>query len=84
MGQVDLKQPAVTFDVSIRAAGDTTAIGGIAGAFTALSGPYYGIEGSVLGDDGREYRQLTEAGLGQIGFRERFGDDTSVIVASPD
>ena len=84
MGQVDLKQPAVTFDVSIRAAGDTTAIGGIAGAFTALSGPYYGIEGSVLGDDGREYRQLTEAGLGQIGFRERFGDDTPIIVASPD
>jgi hypothetical protein len=84
MGQVDLKQPAVTFDVSIRAAGDTTAIGGIAGAFTALSGPYYGIEGSVLGDDGREYRQLTEAGLGRIGFRERFSDDTPVIVASPD
>jgi len=84
MGQVDLKQPAVTFDISIRAAGDTTAIGGVAGAFTALSGPYYGIEGSVLGDDNQEYRNLTEAGLGRIGFRERFSDDTPVIVASPD
>jgi len=84
MGQVDLKQPAVTFDVSIRAAGDTAVIGAVAGAFTALSGPYYGIEGSVLGEDDREYDRLTEAGLGRAGFRDRFGDAAPVIVASPD
>jgi len=84
MGQIDLKQPAVTFDVSIRAAGDAAVIGGIAGAFAALSGPYYGIEGSVVGQDDREYRRLTEAGLGRVGFRDRFGDDAPVIVTSPD
>ena len=84
MGQVDLKQPAVTFDVSIRAAGDTAVIGGLTGAFAALSGPYYGIEGSVLGEDEREYQQLVNAGLGQSGFWTRFRDDSPVMVASPD
>jgi hypothetical protein len=84
MGQIDLKQPAVTFDVSLRAAGDETVINGLTGAFTALSGPYYGIEGTALGTDDREYRCLTEATLGRTGFRDRFGDVTPVLVASPD
>ena len=84
MGQIDLKQPAVTFNISLRAVGDTAVISGIAGAFTALSGPYYGIEGRVLGEDAREYDRLIEASLSRLGIRERFGDTTPVIVASPD
>ena len=84
MGQVDLKQPAVTFDVTLRAAGDAAVIGGLTGAFAALSGPYYGIEGSVLGSDEREYRQLVEAGLGQGRFWNRFSNDSPIMVASPD
>ncbi|WP_136602884.1 hypothetical protein [Salinigranum halophilum] len=84
MGQIDLKQPAVTFEVSLRVAGDAAVINGITGAFTALSGPYYGIEGAALGPSDREYQCLTEATLGRTGFRNRFSDATPVIVASPD
>ena len=84
MQQIDLKQPAVTFEVSLRAAGDMAVISGIAGAFTSLSGPYYGIEGEILGENDGGYRRLTDATLSHVGFTDTFSDTTPVIVASPD
>jgi hypothetical protein len=84
MGQIDLKQPTVTFDLSLRAGGEPSVINGITGAFTALSGPYYGVEGTAVDAMDREFEDLCEARLGRTSIRERFGSVDPVIVASPD
>ena len=84
MGQIDLKQPTVTFDLSLRAGGEPSVINGITGAFTALSGPYYGVEGTGVDAVDREFEDLCEARLGRTSIRERFGSVDPVIVASPD
>lgn len=84
MGQIDLKQPTVTFDLSLRAGGDPSVINGVTGAFTALSGPYYGVEGAAVDAVDREFEDLCGARLGRTGIRERFGNTNPIIVTSPD
>ena len=84
MGQIDLKQPTVTFDVSLRAAGEPSVINGVSGAFTALSGPYYGVEGANVSRVGREFDALRQSRLSPTSIRERFQRNNPTIVASPD
>jgi hypothetical protein len=84
MGQIDLKQPTVTFDLSLRAGGEPSVINGVTGAFTALSGPYYGVEGAAVDTVDREFEDLCGARLGRTGLRERFGNTNPIIVTSPD
>ncbi|WP_144262400.1 hypothetical protein [Haloglomus irregulare] len=84
MGQIDLKQPTVTFDLSLRAGGESSVINGVTGAFTALSGPYYGVEGAAVDAVTREFEDLCEARLGRTGIRERFESANPIIVTSPD
>ncbi|WP_197428333.1 DUF87 domain-containing protein [Halapricum sp. CBA1109] len=84
MGQIDLKQPTVTFDVSLRAAGPEQVIGSISGAFNPLSGPYYGIEGNTLGRSKKAFKRLCNAALSKNGFKSTFSSTNPVLVASPD
>ncbi|WP_424016316.1 ATP-binding protein (plasmid) [Halorientalis pallida] len=84
MGQIDLKQPTVTFDLSLRAAGPETVIGSVAGAFSPLSGPYYGIEGNTLGQSKRAFKRLCEATITYPGMADRLRDDSPLLIASPD
>ncbi|WP_324665707.1 hypothetical protein [Haloarcula sediminis] len=84
MGQIDLKQPTVTFDVSLRAAGEPSIVNGITGAFTALSGPYYGVEGANIGHVGGEFDVFCRSRLSTTSIRERFQSKNPIIVASPD
>ena len=58
-------------------------INGVTGAFTALSGPYYGVEGTAVDAVTREFEDLCEARLGRTGIRERFGSANPIIVTSP-
>ncbi len=84
MGQIDIKQPTVTFDLSLRAAGPPDVVGSVAGAFNSLSGPYYGIEGKALGVHQREFTRLCDASLTHPGLRTRLQETTPILVASPD
>ena len=84
MGQIDLKQPTTTFDLSLRAAGDSEIIQGVTGAFTALSGPYYGIEGTAVTSLNREFEALCAASFSRRSIRQQFKRTDPMIVASPD
>jgi DNA helicase HerA-like ATPase len=84
MGQIDLKQPTVTFDLCLRAAGPEHVVGSIAGAFNPLSGPYYGIEGDTLGTNKKAFQRLCDASLEKNGLTSAFTDFEPIVVASPD
>ena len=85
MEQIDRKQPTTTFDLTLRAACDEQTVQSISNAFTSLSGPYYGIEGELLGFNNKEFARLCHARQASIsGFTGRFSKGDPLICASPD
>jgi len=85
MAQIDHKQPTTTFDLTLRAACNEQTIQSISNAFTSLSGPYYGIEGDLLGISDKELAALCHARLAtSSGFSGRFSKGDPILCASPD
>ncbi|AXG11958.1 helicase HerA domain-containing protein [Haloplanus rubicundus] len=85
MEQIDRKQPTTTFDLTLRAACNEQTIQSISNAFTSLSGPYYGIEGELLGDNDKEFTRLCHTRQASTsGLSGRFSKGNPLICASPD
>ncbi|QLC35649.1 hypothetical protein EFA46_015425 (plasmid) [Halarchaeum sp. CBA1220] len=85
MAQIDHKQPTTTFDLTLRAACNEQTIQSISNAFTSLSGPYYGIEGDLLGSSDTEFAALCHARLASSsGLSGRFSKGDPILCASPD
>lgn len=85
MEQIDRKQPTTTFDLTLRAACNEQTVQSISNAFTSLSGPYYGIEGELLGLNNKEFARLCHARQASTsGFSGRFSKGDPLICASPD
>ena len=85
MAQIDHKQPTTTFDLTLRAACNEQTIQSISNAFTSLSGPYYGIEGDLLGISDKEFAALCHARLAtSSGLSGRFSKGDPILCASPD
>jgi hypothetical protein len=85
MEQIDRKQPTTTFDLTLRAACNEQTVQSISNAFTSLSGPYYGIEGELLGFNNKEFARLCHARQASTsGFTGRFSKGDPLICASPD
>jgi len=85
MSQIDHKQPTTTFDLSLRAACNEATVQSISNAFTALSGPYYGIEGDILDRNDKEFARLCHSRFpNQNGLSERFKKGDPILCASPD
>jgi len=85
MAQIDHKQPTTTFDLTLRAACNEQTIQSISNAFTSLSGPYYGIEGELLGISDTEFAALCHARLASSsGLSGRFSKGDPILCASPD
>ncbi|WP_251344549.1 ATP-binding protein [Haloplanus halophilus] len=85
MAQIDHKQPTTTFDLTLRAACNEQTIQSISNAFTSLSGPYYGIEGELLGISDTEFAALCHARLASSsGLSGRFSKGDPILCVSPD
>jgi len=85
MAQIDHKQPTTTFDLTLRAACNEQTIQSISNAFTSLSGPYYGIEGDLIGISDKELAALCHARLATTsGLSGRFSKGDPILCVSPD
>ncbi|WP_254824937.1 ATP-binding protein [Haloglomus halophilum] len=85
MAQIDHKQPTTTFGLTLRAACNDRTIQSISNAFTSLSGPYYGIEGEILGSNDKEFVRLCHARQASTsGLSGRLSKGDSILCASPD
>jgi hypothetical protein len=85
MEQIDHKQPTTTFDLTLRAACNEQTIQSISNAFTSLSGPYYGIEGDIIGLSNKEFARLCHARQAKSsGLSGRFSKGDPIVCASPD
>ncbi len=64
MGQIDLKDPSHTYNVSLRAAASSEkAAHNIQDSLNQLSGKFYSIEGSYLGTNESEYERMLSHGI---------------------
>jgi len=64
MGQIDLKDPAHTYNVSIRAATSLKDCAeNLTDSLNHLSGRFYSIEGEYLGQNEYEYKRMLAHGI---------------------
>lgn len=64
MGQIDLKDPSHTYNVTIRAAaGDEHCAHNLTDSLNHLSGKFYNLEGQYLGNSESEYKRMLNHGL---------------------
>ncbi|ERG94014.1 hypothetical protein [Haloquadratum walsbyi] len=85
MEQIDRRQPTTTFDLTHQAACNDQTVQSISNAFTSLSGPYYGIEGEILGVNHKKFTRLCHTRqISTNGFSGRFSKGDPCICVSPD
>ncbi|SFH50749.1 hypothetical protein SAMN04488066_10695 [Halorubrum aquaticum] len=64
MGQIDLKDPSHTYNVTLRAAtSDTECARNLQDSLNQLSGKFYSIEGNYLGTNEPEYKRMLSHGI---------------------
>ncbi|CDK40318.1 uncharacterized protein BN903_4 [Halorubrum sp. AJ67] len=64
MGQIDMKNPSHTYNVSIRAAAQTERTAkNLQDSLSHISGKFYGIEGKYLGNDEYEFQRMQHHGI---------------------
>lgn len=64
MGQIDMKNPSHTYNVSLRAAAQTERTAkNLQDSLSHLSGKFYSIDGKYLGENDYEYRRMLNHGI---------------------
>ena len=85
MGQIDLKDPSHTYNVTLRAAtSDTECARNLQDSLNHLSGKFYSIEGNYLGTNEPEYKRMLSHGITYPNGLESWSRQKPLLVCNID
>ncbi|MFC6751923.1 ATP-binding protein [Halorubrum tibetense] len=85
MGQIDLKDPSHTYNVTLRAAtSDTECARNLQDSLNHLSGKFYSIEGNYLGTNEPEYKRMLSHGITYPNGLESWSRQKPILVCNID